>query len=157
MVNVKAQTGDQEASLKAVFIYNFIKYIDWDNLDDKPEFIIGIIGSSPVTEYLTEIAKTNKAKDKTIRVKYISRIRDINECQILFIPGKTSFSLSSILDRAGKGVLTISEQKDYAQKGTAFNFVIVNDKLKFEANLKAIDAAGLKASSQLLKLAIIIN
>ncbi len=54
-------------------------------------------------------------------------------------------------------MLTISEEPGMAKQGTAFNFVIINDKLKFEANLKAIYLAGLKAGSQLLKLGILVD
>ena len=54
-------------------------------------------------------------------------------------------------------MLTISEEPGFAQQGTAFNFVIKKDKLKFETNLKALNQADVKAGSQLLKLAIIVN
>jgi hypothetical protein len=76
----------------------------------------------------------------------------------LFISQNSSIPLDDILAKTtGKGILIISEQDGYAELGTAINFVIVNRKLKFEANVKAINAAGLTASSQLLKLAIIIK
>ncbi|MEO5907735.1 MAG: YfiR family protein [Ginsengibacter sp.] len=54
-------------------------------------------------------------------------------------------------------VPTISEQPGFAEQGTAFNFVVKRNRLKFEANLKSISSAGLKAGSQLLKLAIIVD
>lgn len=154
-MNAKAQPGQGEAALKAVFIYNFTKYIDWDNIGN--EFVIGVIGSSPIENSLTEIAKANTIKNKRIVIRHYTRPGDIRTCQILFIAKKSSYSLPSILNEVGKGVLTVSEEDGYSRQGTAFNFVIINDKLKFEANLKAIDGAGLKASSQLLKLAIIVN
>jgi hypothetical protein len=67
-------------------------------------------------------------------------------------------ALEDILAKtADKGILVISEKDGYAELGAAFNFVIVNRKLKFEANVKAINSAGLTASSQLLKLAIIVK
>ena len=153
--NAKAQTEQGEAALKAVFIYNFTKYVDWDNIGN--EFVIGVIGSSPIENALTEIAKTNTIKNKKIIIRHYARPQDIRTCQILFIAKKSSYSLSSILNEVGRGVLTIGEEDGYSREGTAFNFVIINDKLKFEANLRAIDEAGLKASSQLLKLAIIVN
>ena len=59
--------------------------------------------------------------------------------------------------KAGKGTLTISEETGFADMGSAINFVVINDKLKFEANVKSITDEGLKASSQLLKLAIIVD
>jgi YfiR/HmsC-like len=152
-----AVAQEQEANLKAAFIYNFSRYIDWDTSDDKNDFVIGVIGSSAVTPSLLEIAKTNTVKNKKIIVRLFNKPEEIGYCQILFIPQKLSFSLRSILSRVDKGILTVSEEDDYAKRGTAFNFVIINDKLKFEANLKAIYSAGLKAGSQLLKLAIIVD
>jgi len=152
-----AQGSVHEPNLKAAFIYNFTKYIEWDTSDVHNDFVVGILGSSPVSGYLTEIAKTKSAKNKRIIIHHYNKPDEIGPCHILFISANTTFSLSSILEHAGKGVLTISEQPGYASQGTALNFVIVNDKLKFEANLKAIYSAGLNASSQLLKLAIIIN
>lgn len=152
-----AQVKEKEADLKAVFIYNFTKYVDWEVNEPQNEFVIGIIGSSAVTKSLVEIAKTNSAKNKKISIRRFNSPDEIGNCHVLFITQKSPFALSSILNKTGKGTLTISEEDGFAERGTAFNFIIVNDKLKFEANLKAIDAAGLKASSQLLKLAIIVN
>jgi YfiR/HmsC-like len=151
-----AQAQEKEANLKAVFIYNFTKYVDWDTSGAENDFVIGIIGSSAVTAPLLDIAKTNTVKNQKIIIRLFNKPDEITYCHILFIPQKLSFSLQSILDRVGKGTLAVSEEADYARQGTAFNFVIINDKLKFEANLKAIYSAGLKASSQLLKLAKII-
>jgi hypothetical protein len=152
-----AGAQEQEANLKAVFIYNFTRYIDWDTTGAGNDFIIGIIGPSAVTGSLMEIAKKNTVKNKKIIIRQFSKPEDIEYCHILFIPQKLPFPLYSILNRVGKGMLTISEEPGYAKQGTAFNFVIKDDKLKFEADLKAIYSAGLRAGSQLLKLAIIID
>lgn len=155
--NAVAQTEKQEANLKAVFIYNFTRYIEWEAHNDENNFVIGVIGQSPITGPLMEIAKTNTINNKKIIIRSFSKPEEIGECQILFIPRRTPFVLSSILDKCGKGVLTVSEEEGFSKKGVAFNFVVINDKLKFEANLKALYLAGLKASSQLLKLAIITD
>ncbi|MES2430263.1 MAG: YfiR family protein [Bacteroidota bacterium] len=149
-----AQNIEAEANLKAVFIYNFTKYVEWDT--NNGDFVIGVIGQSSVTSALNIIARNNTVKNKKIVIKVFNKPEDIEYCNILFIP-KNSFSLSSILEKTGKGTLTVSEENGYAKKGTAFNFVIVNNKLKFEANLKALYLADLKAGSQLLKLGIIVD
>ena len=154
---LKAQTNEREADLKAAFIYNFTKYIEWDSSYNENNFVIGIIGSSSITKSLAEIAKTNLAKNKKIVIKIFNRPEDISYCHILFISQKNSFSLQSILDKAGKGTLTIGEEPGFAKQGTAFNFIIANDKLKFEVNLSKVYSAGLKAGSQLLKLAVIVD
>ncbi len=152
-----AQTLEKEASLKAVFIYNFTRYVEWTLNADESEFIIGVVGNSVIDASLDEIARTSTVNSKKILIKRFSKPEEISYCHILFIPANTTFPLQSILEKTSKGVLTIGEESGYAKMGTAFNFVLVNEKLKFEANLKVLDAEGLKVSSQLLKLAIIIN
>ncbi|HMG68175.1 MAG TPA: YfiR family protein [Chitinophagaceae bacterium] len=154
---VFAQEKGGESELKAAFIYNFTKYVDWDSTDTESYFTIGVIGSTPVTETLNQIASTRTVNNKRIQIRNFNKPEEINYCNILFIPHNIPFSLESILNRVGKGVLTISEESGFAKMGTAFNFVIKNDKLKFEANLKTINSQGLKASSQLLKLATIVD
>jgi hypothetical protein len=151
----------QEASeydLKAAFVYNFTKFIDWNSYLKEEEFFIGIVGNSKITSSLNAIAQSNKVGEKKIRLRQFSKIEDIDFCHILFISNDTSISLQAILEKAAvKGTLIISEKEGYAKKGTCLNFIILNNKLKFEANMKAINAADLKAGAQLLKLAIVID
>src|SRR5450432_2177557 len=97
--NILAQTQEQEANLKAVFIYNFTRYIDWDTSGEENNFVIGVIGSSAVTPPLTEIAKTNTVKNKKIIIRNFSKPDEITSCNILFIPANSSFSLSAILSK----------------------------------------------------------
>lgn len=151
------QSSEQENNLKAVFLYNFTRYIDWEEHPGENEFVIGIMGTSGIDAALAEIAKTNTVNNKRIVLRHFSKPEDISFCHILFIPNGNNYPLGIILENIDKGVLTVSEKPGLGKMGTAFNFVVQHDKLKFEANLKAISAAGLKASSQLLKLAIIIN
>lgn len=155
---VRTQTESEEYSVKAVFIYNFTKFIDWTSYNSGDEFIIGILETSPILNPLTEIAKTKKVNDKKIVIRQYNNLEDIGFCHILFIPQNSSISLDEILKKASThGVLIISEKQEYCKKGTAINFVMINNKLKFEANVGVIKSAGLTASSQLLKLAIIVN
>ena len=153
----QGQTQEEEANLKAAFIYNFTTYIDWDTSDVENDFVIGVIGPSAVIAPLIEIAMTNTVKSKKIVIKQFNTPDEITFCNILFIARNSPYALQTILAKGNKGTLTVSEEAGFAEQGTAFNFIVVNDKLKFEANVKSINAAGLKASSQLLKLAIIVN
>lgn len=151
-----AQVAEKESILKAAFVYNFTKYIEW-NTSTSNDFTIGILGNSYIYEPLIEIAATKTVNDKKIIVRRFNSPEEITVCDILFISFDNTYSVSSILSKRDKGTLTISESPGYAKMGTALNFVIVDDKLKFEANVKSINNEGLKASSQLLKLAIIVD
>ncbi len=153
----KSQAGTTDAPLKAAFIFNFTKYIEWNDNNESSFFIIGILGPSGIESPLNEIAKTNTVRNKSIIIKHFTSPEDLEYCNILFIPQKTTFPLQSILNKVGKGTLTVSEEPGFAKQGTAFNFILQNERLKFEANLKAIYSTSLKVSSQLLKLAIIVD
>lgn len=152
------QTEAEEYHLKAAFIYNFTKFIEWNKFVSDKEFIIGVLGTSPIYEPLAEIATTKTVDGKKIIIRQFNDPKEINFCNILFISRNTSFPLGEILSNTIiKGTLVCSEQHDYAKHGTSLNFIIINAKLKFEANTKAINSAGLIASSQLLKLAVIVE
>jgi len=158
IVSTAVQTDNKEYNLKAAFIYNFTRFIEWDTLNNRGEFIIGVINSSPITVALEDLARTKTVNNKKIIIRHFYTAEEISECNILFISENSKISLREILDKTkSKNTLTISEQEGYAKQGTAINFIIVNSKLKFEANTKAINSAGLTASSQLLKLAEIVD
>jgi len=147
-----------EYTIKAAFIYKFTNYIEWNAPTTGDEFVIGIVGNSPIKDQLDEIARTKTVNAKKITIRQYNRPEEIGACHILFIPEKSPVNIYEILSRTnGKAILTISERDGYAAKGTDINFIQVDNKLKFEANPKAISAGGLKASSQLLKLAIIVE
>ena len=151
------QSQVEEYNLKAAFVYNFTRYISWGPFASNEDFVIGIVGQSPIYEPLLEISRTKTVNDKKIVIKLFNTAEDITTCNILYIPKNNSIPLDSILGKVNLGTLTISEEEGAAHQGTAFNFVLVKDKLRFESNLKALNSTGLKASSQLLKLAIIVN
>jgi hypothetical protein len=152
-----AQNVQQEDNLEAAFIYNFTKYVDWGPYAQDSVFVIGVAGNSPIVQSLDAIAASSRINNKRVMVKTINRGAEIASCDIVFISKECPMPLDYILGKVRPGVLTISEQPGFAEAGTAFNFVEVNNRLKFEANLKAISSAGLKAGSQLLKLAIIVK
>lgn len=154
----KYQKEASEYDLKAAYVCNITKFIYWNSHLPGDEFIIGVLEPSPVYRSLTEIAKTKLVNDKKIVVKKYTKLEEIDQCHILFIPENTSIPLQKILARAqAKNILTISEQPGYGSLGSAINFVTINDKLKFEVNLKTLESIGLKASAQFLKLAVVIE
>jgi hypothetical protein len=153
------QSEAEEYNLKAAFIFNFTKFIEWEPTDSDEVFIIGIVGPSMIRESLTEIAKTKTINNKKIIILEFNNPDEITFCNILFISQKSPFDLNFILENKSiaRNTLIVTERNGSALQGACINFVILNNKLKFETNINAINSRGLKASSQLLKLAIIVN
>jgi hypothetical protein len=153
-----AQSEAEESSLKAAFLFNFTHFIEWDDDVFPNEFVIGVVGNSLIEEPLEEIAKTRKVNNKKIVIKYFKSAADVEKCNILFLSKNSKTPLTEFLEKPElKKTLIVGEKEEYASMGAGINFVIVDKKLKFEINKKSLDGAGLKVSSQLLKLAIIIN
>ena len=153
-----ATESERLTSFKAVFIYNFIDYVQWPKETSAGVFRIGILGKSPVEGPLREISKKRGADGRKIEIDVFTAIDQVKGCSILFISGVFATRLEGVLKKLKqKSTLTISDTPVLASRGAAINFVLANGKLKFEINRRTLNEAGLQASSQLLKLAILVD
>lgn len=145
-------------NLKAAFIYNFTKYITWPYLDKSPTFKVGVIGDSQIIESLREMAKKKQVSDKAIEVLHFNNPNEIQYCHILFVSSSLADSLKPILfNLKRRAVLTIGDTPGFGDSGLMINFYMHENAIKFEVNTAKLETAGLKVSSQLLKLARIIG
>lgn len=147
----------EEYAVKAAFIYNFTKFVEWDKSETSPTFVIGVIGESPIYKPLLELAATRTINNKKIEVLKCSATNPATcRCQILFVPEATKGTefqefISELT--TSKNVLIISESKGFLNNGSAINFLVSENHIKFEINMGCLNKYNLKASSQLLKLA----
>ena len=138
--------------IHALFIYKFTQYIEWPAANGN--FVIGIVGNSPILPELETLASARK----NITIKKLAPGSDMNGCHLIFISESSSASLNSISTKYhGKPVLVISETESGAKKGAGINFVMREDKMKFELNKAAIERQGLKVSIDLVKLSIVVG
>jgi hypothetical protein len=182
LLPVRAQAEDESAlsreyQVKAAFLYNFIKFVEWpkEKLADSNDTItIGIIGSNILGEAF-ETAETKRIKDKKLTIKqfpifeeYKTRAKDktkfkeeykaeyedaLKKCHIVFISSSEEKYLEEILNLVKNGnVLTVGETEPFLDKGGVINFVTEQKKVRFEINLTAANRAKLKIRSQLLRL-----
>ena len=152
-------SSPDENTIKALFIYNFTKQIEWpaSNLQGQ-KFVISVYGDSPVREKLIAVMKGRKVFDKNVEIRLVESMDEITGSQIVFVSQNQSNKLSKINEVcAEKGILIITEEKGMAGKGAAINIVEIESHLRFEMNESAIKKQGLKVSSQLYKLAITIR
>ena len=154
----RAQTPPRptEYQLKAAFLYNFAKFIDWPPealADEKEPFIIGVLGDNPFGNDLEQAGK--KINDHTISVQSFHTGAEAAHCQILFISKSEEKHFSEIIQALhGTAVLTVSETDGFIEKGGMVNFVKEDNKIHFRINGEAAKADRLKISSKLLSLAV---
>jgi len=152
--DVSAQKLDYE--LVSLYVYNFTKYIEWPEKGSN-EFIVGVYGTSPITDMLTKYISTKHVGVRPIVVKVINTPEDANACDILFLPMSQSSRIKPLSDQLkGKPVLIISEKYGLGRKGADITIFLDEDdeeKTKFEINKTSITGCGLNISSNLLRLA----
>lgn len=139
----------------SIYIYNFTKYIEWPASGG--DFQLSILGNDPgIYESFKKMAEAKNVSGSKIIVKQLNNLNAAGECDILFIPQDQSSNASQAINLfRGKNTLIITENKGLAEQGSGINFVLVDNRLKFEINKSAIEASGLKVSSQLLQMGIV--
>lgn len=155
----QANVNTQQYAFKAAFLFNFIEYIDWKNDAESGTFNFAVLGDSPITEQMRIVARNQRAKNKKINIAEYENVNEIGLCYILFVSNTSSIPLEDVISKfENKPVLIVTEENEGGvKKGPFINFFIESGKLKFEINLKAINKAGIKISSQLLQHAIIVD
>jgi hypothetical protein len=145
--------------MKAIFIYNFTKYIDWPEKYKEGNFVIGILGTSSFYNDLTAQLSTKSVGNQKFEIKNFANVESISGiCHILFIPAENSSMLPAVLKKTkGKNTLIVTEKPGLAKQGAAINIIPIDNKLKFELNKETIEKYNLKVSSTLLALAITVE
>lgn len=150
-----------EYQVKAVLMYKIAKFVEWPEQafsDASTPFNICVLGADPFGDNL-DFIRGKKVRGRQLNIRKFNHLSSLpSQCHALFISSSEKRHLHRILEKLGSHpVLTISDTKGFAKNGNMVNFVTKNNKIRFEINLDASRRAGLKISSQLLELAIIVS
>jgi hypothetical protein len=156
-MNCSAQETDYKAY--TLFIYNFMKYVEWPESANKGEFIIAVVGDSPINKELQNLAGQKKLKGRTIVFKKCNTAEEAMNSHLVFLPSNRSALVKTFKEQTkGLPVLIVGEREGLAKKGAAISFVTLEeDELKFDINKKDIEQHNLKVANQLVSLGIAIN
>ncbi len=150
----------QVAKYKAVFTANFIRYIGWPEAAKQGDFVIGVIRDKEMVDHLKNVSKGKKFGFQDIVIKEFRSPAEVSYCQVLFIPSNINLgkNASTIINKlGGKNSLIIAEKEGATKYGAMINFVIRDDKLKFEINKANASRFGLQVSSKLENMASAIK
>ena len=152
-----AQTSLSEYQVKALFLLNFIKYVDWPAgalPGATSPIVIDILGRDNFNDSLTNAVEGKNINGRAIVIKHVSAGDDLNGCAILFISSSEDSRLSDILSKTGTlPILTVGEDESFLQDGGIINFTLKDGKIHLEINLKAAQKVKLQISSKLLSVA----
>ncbi|MBP7527316.1 MAG: YfiR family protein [Syntrophorhabdaceae bacterium] len=147
--------GFDEYEVKAVFLANFFKFVEWPT--HGRYYRLCIYGSDPFGEHV-KILDGMKIRGKTLEIRRPVSVRAVNDCNVLFISSSERRRIHALLDAIrGLDLLTVGDTEGYAQEGVMVNFYIEASKVKFEINLDSIKRSRIGVSSQLLKLGRVVD
>lgn len=150
-----------EPQIKALFLFNFTKYVEWP----EPAFggptaplIIGIVGAPAVAEPLEKLAAGKSLNGHPIVIRRLEPADQTAPCHILFLGDLPSQQLPEWLQvRRGQPVLVVGEDAKFTELGGIVNFGQRDHKIRLEINTNTAAASGLKLSSKLLAVADLVN
>jgi hypothetical protein len=150
-----------EYEVKAAFLYNFAKFIDWPTSSfatAQSPFSICIVGVDPFGHAMDEALQGKMVGTHPVVVERVKGLAELRHCQMAFISSSETPRLAEILESLkGSSVLLVGESHGFATAGGTIEFAIEQDRVRFLINPDAAEGAGIKVSSKLLALATIVR
>jgi hypothetical protein len=150
-----------EYHVKAVFLLNFLKYVEWPaaahSATNSP-FKIVQAGEDRFAPDFAAFVKSKTIDHRGVALKHSGASDDWERCHILFVSGSERRNVRNILSpMKGRPVLTVGESDNFIAEGGMINFVMKDNKVRLHINLVAAEKAGLKISSRLLGIADVVK
>lgn len=145
-----------ESQVKAAFLYNFGKFVKWPNPPNENTFTLCILGQDiSFGTVLESIVAGESIDGKPITVRRIGKADEAANCRIVYITSSEQDRLSAIVAALNKHpVLTVSDIPKFVDRGGMIQFLLQENRVRFEINLAPAASAGISMSSELLKVAV---
>jgi hypothetical protein len=154
-LNTEAQ-APSEYQVKAVFLLNFAKFIDWPAAafrNGRSPITICVVGDDPFGPAIDATVKGQSFANRSFSVRRVKQIPGDDTCQIAFVSGAEKARTQVGTAIRALPILTVGEDDATGEASGIINFVIEESKVRFDVNLDEAERAGIKISSKLLKLA----
>ncbi len=149
----QAEDTAPEAALKAAFVFNFTKFVDWPGVENLDKFQLCTVGSGLAVDALGAF-EGKLALGKPIRILRGAQGPALRHCQLLFLaePWTNAYG-DALVEVRGSPTLTVSDSENFLDVGGAIALVREGGRLRFEINLGLAQTKGLKVGAPLLRLA----
>jgi hypothetical protein len=155
-VRVDAQTPLSESQVKAMFVYNFLKFVEWPvhaSLGAKDPFVVVIIGEGATADATESFLESKTIGERPVVVRRTQWDQSLAGVRAAFVVERDPKKLHHILDAAAAaGVLTIGEGDGFTTQGGVIGLLVEDRKVRFDVDTAAAQTAGLRVSSKLLAL-----
>jgi hypothetical protein len=160
VVVAAAAESASEYQVKAAFLFNFAKFVEWPSdafLNTDAPLEICVLGQDPFGRDFEQVIIEKTVNGHRLEIAHPEGVPQARACQILFIVASEKQKVRDILQGlAGASVLTVGDAPGFAKMGGVINFVLDENRVRFEINVKAAERAHLKLSARLLTVAKLI-
>ena len=150
-----------EYAIKAAYICNFAKFVEWPGPDEAGLLRICVYGKTPLTGFLDEAARGQSAHGVPIEIRRIAEGEGEEQwegCKVLFVGSGGGSRVQEMLARfRGRPTLTVGESDAFRQGGGMITLVVERDHVRFDIDLAPALEARLKLSSKLLRLGRVVK
>lgn len=151
-----AQVTASESDVKAAFLYNFTKFVEWPPAafaDARSPLKICVLGEDPFGKTLRALVN-EEVGGRPLSLLRLDNLSNPAACHVLFISRSEKNRLPQILAALGDApVLTVGDTPELFAQGGIINFILEGSKVRFEINQEAAERVGIRISSKLLALA----
>jgi hypothetical protein len=143
-----AQTVSAEYGVKAAYLYNFVKFVEWPDRAATGPMVICVAAHNPFGDVLADTVRGESVNGRPLEVRLI--LAPEPACHVVFIPaGAPPAYLRSA---RATPTLTVGEDQDFILQGGIIGFFLEAGNVRFEIDNDAAEHAELKISSRLLRL-----
>jgi hypothetical protein len=154
---VPAQVAN-EYEVKAAFLFNFTRFVDWPPSSRSAPFCIGVDGADPFNSALEDVVKGRSVGGRAIAIKHFKPGDDATACEIVFISAADPRKAAAVLTQfKGAPILTVGDAPGFCKIGGVIGFSVQGNKVKLDINPDAALRARLQISSKLLSLASLMR
>ena len=155
-----SQTASGEYQVKATFLFNFAKFIEWPSRSFKrpaDPFTFCLAGD-PFSGELEKIIKGESLNGRPLIVRRLGSGDPVSGCHTVFVARSEAKRTPELINSAaGQSILTVGEEEDFIEHGGMIRLVESAGNVRFEINPEAAVRVGLRVSSRLLRLADIVH
>lgn len=148
-----AQDISAEYRVKAAYLYNFVKFVEWPGESSGP-LSICVAGRNPFGSVLDDLVRGESVNGRRIETRVI--LEPEPDCSVVFVPEGAA---TAAYLRAARTMptLTVGESPTFIPQGGIARFYVEGPNIRFEISPPAAERAGLRISSRLLQLARIVG
>jgi YfiR/HmsC-like len=156
-----AADRDSEYQVKAAFLVNFARFVEWPPQSfgaANDPLVFGVYGNDLFGAALDQAVSGKMIGGRLAVIRRTSEVGALRSCHVVFLPASEINHFRELSNSLGNlSVLLVGETEGFAEGGGVINFILENERVRFEISPSAAARVHLKISSKLLQLAVIVG